>query len=191
MCLSEREGKLKPHHHALECCREIIITFCCHHQWHCLPVRLWKHCTGHTGARPSMGEREVRAWATLTYKSQTHTARSVGIVQTPNVCLCVAWLHSPGYGGHAPSIFVDKVAAGVEDPAVVEGHEGVSGCGGRVLPILAVRILQRGELVLPQHLVHNKRPGGNTRRSTRHLPAKERVLVMNTFWFILILNVGF
>lgn len=37
----------------------------------------------------------------------------------------------------------------------------MSGCGGRVLPILAVSVLQRGELVLPQHLVHNKRPGGN------------------------------
>lgn len=118
------------------------------------------------------------------YKSQTHTAKSVGIVHTPNacarVCVCVTWLQSPGYGGHTPSVFVDKVAAGVEDPAVVEGHEGMSGCGGRVLAILAVSILQGGELVLPQHLVHNKRPGGNTQRHTRDFIATERVGMMNT-----------
>lgn len=36
-------------------CSEII-TFCCHHLWHCLLLRLWKHVTGHTGARPTMKE---------------------------------------------------------------------------------------------------------------------------------------
>lgn len=50
------------------------------------------------------------------------------------------------------------MAPGVQDPAVVQGHEGVSGCGGRVLPALGVRVLQRGELVLPQNLVHHERP---------------------------------
>lgn len=84
----------------------------------------------------------------------------------------ITWLRSPGYGGHASSVFVDEVAAGVEDPAVVEGHEGLSGCGGRVLPILGVGVLQRGELVLPQHLVHNKLPGGATQRHTRDLTTR-------------------
>lgn len=74
--------------------------------------------------------------------SQTDTTQSVGTVHTPNVCVCVVWLKSPRNGGHAPSVFVDKVAAGVEDPAVMEGHEGMSGRGGRVLPILAVSVLQ-------------------------------------------------
>lgn len=59
------------------------------------------------------------------------------------------WLWSPGYGRHASAVLVDEVAPGVEHPAVVEGHEGVSGCGGGVLSVLAVRILQWGELVLP------------------------------------------
>lgn len=82
------------------------------------------------------------------------------------VCMKVvcnpADLLSPGYGGHASAVLVDEVAAGVEHPAVMEGHEGVSGCSGRVLPVLSVCILQRGELVLPQHLVHNKGPDGTT-----------------------------
>lgn len=62
------------------------------------------------------------------------------------------------------AVLVDEVAPGVEHPAVVEGHEGVSGCGGRVLCVLTVRILQGGELVLPQHLIHNKRPVGHTQK---------------------------
>lgn len=109
------------------------------------------------------------------YRSQTSTAKSVGIVHTPNVCVSVMWLQSPGYGRHTPSVFVNKVAASVEDPTVVEGHEGVSGCGGRVLSILPVSVLQRGELVLPQHLVHYKGPGENTQRQTGDFIAMEMV----------------
>lgn len=119
-----------------------------------------------------MREGEVRVGGTKTHvRHQKQTGKSGG---SGGMSVCspltsrarLAWLSSPGYGRHAPSVLVDKVAAGVEDPAVVEGHEGVSGCGGRVLPALGVGVLQRGELVLPQHLVHNKLPGGATQRHT-------------------------
>lgn len=132
--------------------------------------------------RQSMSPKDTHVQITNTHsqvcRDCSHTKRLCACV-----CVCVTWLQSPGYGGHTPSVFVDKVAAGVEDPAVVEGHEGVSGCGGRVLAILAVSILQGGELVLPQHLVHNKRPGGNTQRHARDFTATERVGVMNTLGF--------
>lgn len=50
------------------------------------------------------------------------------------------------------------MSAGVEHPAVVEGGEGVSSRGGRVLAILSVGVLQRRELVFAQDLVHDKLP---------------------------------
>lgn len=62
------------------------------------------------------------------------------------------------------AVLIDKVGPGVEHPTVMEGHEGVSGCGGRVLCVLTVCVFQRGELVLPQHLVHNKCPVGHTQQ---------------------------
>lgn len=135
--------KPKPHRHALECCRSII-TFSCHHLWHCLPLRLWKHCTGHTGARPSMREGDVRV---RQKEYDVWRWEWPGSCQTWRVCLvawcrvCAGGLRSPGYGGHASAVLVDEVAASVEHPAVMEGHEGVSGCGGCVLPVLTVRIL--------------------------------------------------
>lgn len=65
---------------------------------------------------------------------------------------------SPGNGGQAAAVLVDEVAPGVEHPAVVQGHERVPGRGGVVLAVLTVCVLQRGELVFPQHLIHHKLP---------------------------------
>lgn len=88
-------------------------------------------------------------------------------MRKPVFCVCAHIVHlveshdtlrSPGYGRDSSAVLVDEVAPRVEHPAVMEGHEGVSGCGGRVLSILSVCILQRGELVLPQHLIHDKSP---------------------------------
>lgn len=73
---------------------------------------------------------------------------------------------SPWYGRHTSAVLVDEVTPSIEHPAVMQRHEGVSGCGGRVLSILTVCILQRGELVFPQHLVHNKGPVGRIHRIT-------------------------
>lgn len=42
---------------------------------------------------------------------------------------------------------------------MVQGHQGVPCRGGVVLAVLAVRVLQRRELILTQHLVHHKFPG--------------------------------
>lgn len=53
-----------------------IITFCCHHLWHFLLLRLWKHCTGHTGARPSMSEGEVKVWCWKNIMATTQTEQS-------------------------------------------------------------------------------------------------------------------
>lgn len=184
---SERAGKkAKTPSPCTQYCRGIIITFCCHHLWHCLLLRLWKHCTGHTGANQAWGRRGSESVRLKEYNTNKQTnkqsqcicTQSVGSdiedpvsVFMPNmVCVCeswevkawccvsAGWLRSPGYGGHVSAVFVDKVAPSVEHPAVVEGHEGVSGCGGRVLCILTVCILQRGELILTQHLVHHKCP---------------------------------
>lgn len=69
-------------------------------------------------------------------------------------------LWSPGYGWHTSAILVDEVASGIEDPAVVERRQSMSGCGGCVFAILAVSVLQRRKLVLPQHFVHDKCPVG-------------------------------
>lgn len=71
-------------------------------------------------------------------------------------------LWSPGYGGHTSAVLVNEMSPSVEHPAVVEGHQSVSGCGGCVLSVLSVCVLQRGELVLSEHLIHNKRPVTNT-----------------------------
>lgn len=68
--------------------------------------------------------------------------------------------NSPRDGGDARAIFVHKVPSCIENPAVVQGHQGMSGCGGVVLAVLAVCILQGRKLVLTQHLVHHKFPGG-------------------------------
>lgn len=65
---------------------------------------------------------------------------------------------SPGDGRHPSAVLVDEVPAGVEHPAVVQGSEGVSGRGGRVLAILPVGVLQRRELVFTKDLVHHKLP---------------------------------
>lgn len=72
--------------------------------------------------------------------------------------LCVSRLESPGYGGHTSAILIDEVAPSIEHPAMVKGHQGVSGGGGSVLSILTICILQGGELILPQDLENNKRP---------------------------------
>lgn len=71
---------------------------------------------------------------------------------------CVSVQRSPGDGRHPSAVLIDEVSAGVEHPAVVEGGEGVSSRGGRVLAILSVGVLQRRELVLAQDLVHDKLP---------------------------------
>lgn len=77
-------------------------------------------------------------------------------------------LWSPGYGGYTSAVLVNEVSPSVEHPAVVEGHEGVSGCGGCVLSVLSVCVLQRGELVLSEHLIHNKLPVRNTDIPSAH-----------------------
>lgn len=66
--------------------------------------------------------------------------------------------NSPGDGGDACTVFVHKVPPRIEDPAVVQGHQGMSGCRGVVLAVLAVCVLQRRKLILAQHLVHHKLP---------------------------------
>lgn len=90
-----------------------------------------------------------------------------GDYEESRFCVCAHIVHlveshvtlrSPGYGRYSSAVLVDEVAPSVEHPAVVEGHEGVSGCGGRVFSLLSVGILQRGELVLPEHFVHDKGP---------------------------------
>lgn len=48
---------------------------------------------------------------------------------------------SPGDGRHTGTVLIDEVAPCVEHPAVVEGHEGMPGCGGRVLTVLTVCVL--------------------------------------------------
>lgn len=65
---------------------------------------------------------------------------------------------SPGDGRHPSAVFVNEVSASVQHPAVVEGGEGVSSRGGRVLAILSVGVLQGRELVFAQDLVHDKHP---------------------------------
>jgi len=68
--------------------------------------------------------------------------------------------NSPRDGGDARAVFIHKVPPRIENPAVVQGHQGVSGCGGVVLAVLAVRVLQGRKLVLAQHLVHHELPRG-------------------------------
>lgn len=64
----------------------------------------------------------------------------------------------PGYSRHTGSVLVDEMPTSVEDPAVMQGHEGVA-CGrGIVLPILTVCILQWRKLIFSQHLIHHKPP---------------------------------
>ena len=123
-----------------------------------------------------------------------HVVCTQGKVTTRSPCLCVrlvrwcdmhdcsvfaGWLWSPGDGGYTSAVLIDEVAPSVEHPAVVEGHEGVSSCGGRVLSVLTVRILQRGELVLPQHLVHNKSPVGHTHAAHQHKDRQYKVWRLN------------
>ena len=74
------------------------------------------------------------------------------------VCVCVCVRGSPGNGGDARAVLVDEVPPGVQHPAVMQRHEGVPGRGGRVLTVLAVGVLQRRELVFPQHLEHHELP---------------------------------
>lgn len=69
-------------HLCTQYCRGII-TFSCHHLWHCLLLRLWKHCTGHTGARPSMREGGVRVWSEKNTMSTKQTKSPAHTVCTP------------------------------------------------------------------------------------------------------------
>lgn len=123
-------------------CRGRIITLSCHHLRICLLPRFWKHCQG-----PNMRGKWV-------WRYRKHNMW--GGLKSPGVCHG----RSPGNGGNMSAVLVDEVATSVEHPAVVQRHEGVSCCGGRVLCILAVCVFQRGELVLPQDLVHHKLPVG-------------------------------
>lgn len=68
------------------------------------------------------------------------------------------WLSTCEAGNRrdAGAIFIHKVASSIEDPAMVQRHEGMSGSGGVVFPILTVCILQRRELVFTQHFVYHK-----------------------------------
>lgn len=155
-----------------------IITFCCHHLWHSLPLRLWKQFTGHTGARATVRQRRgesdsVRLQGSA-YSLQTNCAGKLGVtseerfVHMQTACFVWrVWCCAPRYGRHACAVLVDEVAPSIEHPAMVERHQRVSGRCGRVLPILTVCVLQGWELVLPQHLVHNKCPVGCTVKGTR------------------------
>lgn len=71
----------------------------------------------------------------------------------------------PGNGWEARAVFVDEVAAGIEDPAVMEGQQGVPRGGRIVLPVLTVRVLEGGELIFTEHFVHHKLPAVEPYRS--------------------------
>lgn len=69
-------------------------------------------------------------------------------------CVCV----SPGYSRHTCPVLVYKVSSSIEDPAVMQGHEGVFHRGGRVFTVLAVGVFQGRELVFTKNLIHHKGP---------------------------------
>lgn len=91
--------------------------------------------------------------------------------------LCIL-LRSPWYGGHAPAVLIDEVAPSIQNPAVVKGHEGMSGCGRCVLSILSVSILEWGELIFPQHLIDNKFPA--QKNTTQPWIRKQQELSLKT-----------
>ena len=53
----------------------------------------------------------------------------------------------PRNGWEARAVFVYEVAPRVEDPAVMKGQQGMSRGSRIVLPVLTVRVLQRGNLI--------------------------------------------
>lgn len=79
---------------------------------------------------------------------------------------------SPGYSRHGGSVLIYEMTACFEDPAVVQGHEGIACSCGIVFPILTVRILQRRKLILSQHLVHHKPPNTHTHTHVRKYTSK-------------------
>ena len=90
-----------------------------------------------------------------------------------SVCVCVCErVFAPGDCRDSCAVLIGEMSAGIEHPPVMEGHEGVACCGGVVLPILAVSVLQRRKLILSQHLVHHKLPGKkySARRSMNRYP---------------------
>lgn len=69
-------------------------------------------------------------------------------------CVCL----SPGYSRHTCPVLIYKVSCSIEDPAVMQGHEGVFHRGGRVFTVLAVGVLQGRKLVFTKNLIHHKGP---------------------------------
>lgn len=66
--------------------------------------------------------------------------------------------HSPGLLGEPGPVCVQEVGSGLQGPPVVLREQGPPGRGG-VVSVGGVSVLQRGELVLPQHLEGHEVPG--------------------------------